>query len=507
MSEIHSKPVITRFAPSPTGELHIGGARTALFAWAYARRFGGQFLLRFEDTDQKRSSKQAEQNILRDLEWLGLKSDNWGNGGDGIPRQSQLKADGVYDKALKKLKAAGHTYEDDGAVRFRMNKPVEFDDAVYGHIAVEEKDLEDFVIQKADGFPTFHLAVVVDDIAMEVTHVIRGQEHLTNTTKHAALYDALGEPRPVWCHTPSIMNPDGSKMSKRDKAKVARKALLNADPDETWGLIFGKPEEVEAFKSKSNDSLKIAEAIADAMKIDLPEINVADFLRTGYTPSVLLNYLALLGWNPGNDLERFDLDYLAEHFDFDRIGKSNSKFDRDKLAAFSQDTFLQMPPEDWIKILKAHFDEYFPNYVDKLGDAPESFGVFAMAYKERSKTFSDPAELGKFFVEAPTPGSYNPKAVKKNLTKNDGEGLASLAKVRETLADIPEDGWKAGPIHAALDALWLTLELKNMGGVAQPLRVALTGNAVSPEIGPTLEILGRDETLSRIAACLTANAL
>lgn len=559
MSEIHSKPVITRFAPSPTGELHIGGARTALFAWAYARRFGGQFLLRFEDTDQKRSSKQAEQNILRDLEWLGLKSDNWGNGGDGIPRQSQLKADGVYDKALEKLKAAGHTYEDDGAVRFRMNKPVEFDDAVYGHIAVEEKDLEDFVIQKADGFPTFHLAVVVDDMAMGVTHVIRGQEHLTNTTKHAALYDALGESRPVWCHTPSIMNPDGSKMSKRDKAKKARifafdvtrskryfkqfaslvawdmlssqckgersKALDVAFSHTTtevdnssfaeWTLhdtaipgedtllwIESIPRKIDEFLEGHNDNIQIANLISDFTNGLLPEINVDDFRHTGYTPAVLLNYLALLGWNPGNDLERFDLDYLAEHFDFDRIGKSNSKFDRDKLAAFSQDTFLQMPPDEWTATLKAHFDEHFPNYVEKLGTG---FGVFAMAYKERSKTLSDPAELGKFFVEAPK--EYNAKVVKKNLTKNDGEGLASLAKVRETLAAIPEDSWKAEPIHAALDALWQTLELKNMGGVAQPLRVALTGNAVSPEIGPTLEILGRDETLSRITACLTANAV
>ncbi|MBB6431560.1 glutamate--tRNA ligase [Algisphaera agarilytica] len=481
--------VITRFAPSPTGELHIGGARTALFAWAYAKRHGGSFLLRFEDTDQKRSSKQAEQNILRDLEWLGLRGDNH----DAIPRQSE-RLD-LYNTALDKLKAAGLTYEDDGAVRFRMDKPVAFDDAVFGHIAVEEKDLEDFVIQKADGFPTFHLAVVVDDADMGVTHVIRGQEHLSNTTKHAALYDALGEPRPVWCHTPSIMNPDGSKMSKRDKAKLARQAAKqNAWPT---------PESIDAsrfdaFMGKDNDDLDIATAIAEANGLELPEIYVDDFRRSGYTVPVLLNYLALLGWNPGNDLERFDLHYLCEHFDFDRIGKSNSKFDRDKLAAFSQDTFLQMPEDEWIATLKAHFEAYFPNYIEKLGDG---FGVFAMAYKERSKTLSDPAELGKFFVEAPA--AYVPKAVKKNLTKNEGEGLKSLAKVRETLAALPE--WKAEPIHASLDELWQTLELKNMGGVAQPLRVALTGNAVSPEIGPTLEILGRDETLQRIDNCLAAH--
>ena len=483
--------IITRYAPSPTGEQHIGGVRTALFALAYAKRHGGQFLLRFEDTDQKRSSKQAEQNILRDLEWLGLRGDNHDAPG-GIPRQSE-RLD-LYQAALDKLEAAGLTYEDDGAVRFRMDKPVAFDDAVYGHIAVEDKDLEDFVIQKADGFPTFHLAVVVDDADMGVTHVIRGQEHLSNTTKHAALYDALGEPRPVWCHTPSIMNPDGSKMSKRDKAKLARQAAKQNG----WST----PESIDAsrfdaFIAKDNDDLDIATAIAEANSLELPEIYVDDFRRSGYTVPVLLNYLALLGWNPGNDLERFDLDYLCEHFAFDRIGKSNSKFDRDKLAAFSQDTFLQMSPDEWTATLKSHFELYFSNYVEKLGDG---FSVFAMAYKERSKTLSDPAELGKFFVEAPT--EYVPKAVKKNLTKNEGEGLQSLAKVREMLAALPE--WKAEAIHASLDELWQKLELKNMGGVAQPLRVALTGNAVSPEIGPTLEILGRDETLQRIDNCLAA---
>lgn len=483
--------VVTRYAPSPTGEQHIGGVRTALFAWAYAKRHGGQFLLRFEDTDQKRSSKESEKNILRDLEWLGLHGDNH----QAIPRQSE-RLD-LYNAAIEKLTAAGLTYEEDNAaVRFRMNQDVAFSDAVYGDIAVEAKDLEDFVVRKADGFPTYHLAVVVDDIDMGVNHVIRGQEHLSNTTKHAALYDVLDQPRPVWCHTPSIMNPDGSKMSKRDKAKIARKSAQ----DGGWACPSGiEAARFDGFMAKENDDLDIAGAIAAANGLELPEIYVDDFRRSGYTVPVLLNYLALLGWNPGNDLERFGLDFLAEQFDFDRIGKSNSKFDRDKLAAFSQDTFLQMPPEGWFKALKAHFDAYFPNYVQKLGDG---FDVFAQAYKERSKTLSDPAELGKFFVQAPA--EYVPKAAKKNLTKNEGEGLKSLQSVRETLAGLSE--WKAQPIHAALDALWQELGLKNMGGVAQPLRVALTGNAVSPEIGPTLEILGRDETLARIDACLAVFA-
>lgn len=486
-----ARSIVTRFAPSPTGELHVGGARTALFSWAYARRHGGQFLLRFEDTDQKRSSKQAEQNILRDLHWLGLQGDNEAA---GIPRQSE-RLD-LYRAALAKLKEAGHTYDDDGAVRFRMGKDVSFTDAVYGDVTVPGADLEDFVIQKADGFPTFHLAVVVDDADMQVTHVIRGQEHLANTPKHAALYDALGEPRPVWCHTPSIMNPDGSKMSKRDKAKAARKSAHDAKLSRLDGI---EEAGLTAFLGKDNDSNDIAAAIASELGLQLPEINVADFRSSGYTPAVLLNYLALLGWNPGNDVERFDRDFLARHFDFDRIGKSNSKFDRDKLAAFSQDDILQRSPEQWATDLEAHFKTHFPQYIEKLG---ANFPVFAAAYQERSKTLNAPSVLGRFFVEAPT--DYNAKAVKKNLKKNEGEGLKNLAALREQLA--AQDDWTAEPLHALIDGAWEALGGKNMGALAQPLRVALTGAAVSPEIGPTLEILGKPETLQRIDACLAAHA-
>ncbi len=517
--------VVTRFAPSPTGELHVGGARTALFSWAYARRHGGRFLLRFEDTDQKRSSRAAEQNILRDLHWLGLEGDNEGDANaQGIPRQSE-RLD-IYHAALAKLAAAGHTYDDDGAVRFRMGKDVSFTDAVYGDVTVPGADLEDFVIQKADGFPTFHLAVVVDDADMGVTHVIRGQEHLANTPKHAALYDALGQPRPVWCHTPSILNPDGSKMSKRDKAKAARK-YLKAHPaslkdiieqhQEAIGQIStnahntiqsGKvipenkrlsPADFQTFLDGVTDAPAVAEAVARHSELSLPEINVADFQSSGYTPAVLLNYLALLGWNPGDDVERFDLDFLAAHFDFERIGKSNSKFDRDKLAAFSQDDILALEPAVWAQRLEAHFTTRFPEYVEKLGSG---FPVFAAAYQERSKTLNDPSVLGRFFVEAPT--AYNAKAVKKNLTKNHGEGLGNLGSLRDKLA--AHDDWSAASLHALIDGAWEALGGKNMGALAQPLRVALTGAAVSPEIGPTLEILGRNETLARIDACLAAHA-
>ena len=469
--------VVTRFAPSPTGLLHVGGARTALFNWAYAKGRGGTFLLRLEDTDQKRSSEAAAEAIIADLRWLGLDWDN-----PVVARQSQ-RLD-RYNAVIDDLKSRGLAYDDQGAVRFRMDNDVSFDDAVYGHIAVSKDQLEDFVIKKGDsggGFPTFHLAVVVDDIDMSVTHVIRGQEHLSNTAKHAAIYDALGKPRPVWVHTPSIMNGDGSKMSKRDKAKAARAAALTAKLSN---------DKFTAFLNKENDDLDVALEIAAQLGLHLPEINVADFRASGYLPGVLCNYLALLGWNPGNDVERFNLDFLRERFDFDRVNKANSKFDREKLLAFNAETLQKMPPEGFAEKLAAHQ----PDLAAKLG---EHFRGFAAMYQPRSRTLNDPAALGAFFFQAPQ--CYDDKAVAKNLAKNDGEGLRLLREFRDVLANTE---WNAAAIQAALEQFTAERQLKNMGVIAQPLRVALTGTAVSPPIDQTLALLGQQETLDRIERCL-----
>jgi len=501
-------PIVTRFAPSPTGNLHIGGARTALFAWAFARQHGGQLILRLEDTDLARSTPESTKGILRDLAWLGL---DWDQGPDpsaddpydqatqlgnaGPYFQSQRHEAGIYDKLIQQLLDSGQAYEEDDAVRFRMDKDIQFYDAVYGDIAVKADDLEDFIIRKGEKggrLPTFHFAVTVDDALMNVTHVIRGQEHLTNTTKHAALCDALGFDRPQWVHLPSIMNADGSKMSKRDKAKAARKAAVDADLNPT-------SDAMKAFIAKDNDDTDIAQAIAEALKLSLPEIEVADFKQSGYLPPVLLNYIALLGWNPGDGTERFDLDFLIKHFDLARIGKKNSQFDRVKLAKFNGEALSEMPPQAFHDLLHAHFETYHPAYLDKLGDA--GFKVFTEAYQARSQTLDTPTELGRFFIEDPT--EYTPKAVKKNLTKNDGEGLGVLKQFREALDGVEKSGWTADALHALVESFVETHQLKNMGSVAQPLRVALTGNAVSPEIGPTLELLGKDTVLERIDRCLT----
>jgi glutamyl-tRNA synthetase len=490
MPDSPAQPVVTRFAPSPTGELHIGGARTALFAWAFARHHEGRFLLRFEDTDLARSSEASAKRIEEDLRWLGITWDN-----DTIPRQSQRLE--RYNAVVQQLLDAGKAYEDGDAVRFKHGTTTTFVDAVYGEITVPGDNCEDFIIRKGDAggrMPTFHLAVVVDDYDFRTTRVIRGQEHLTNTVKHAALYDALGWPRPQWVHLPSIMNPGGSKMSKRDKAKTARTAAKALG----WPAPGLNDPLLQAFLEGDNNDADITQRIATELQLKLPEIEVADFRRSGYLPEVICNYIALLGWNPGNDLERFSRETLVEKFSLDRINKANSTFDREKLAAFNQANLIAMPLGDFTKALREHFTAYHPSQLESLG---EHFDTFAAIYQQRSRTLSDPATLGRFFFEAPS--QYDDKAVKKNLNKNDGEGLKALSATREALAKV--DPFDAQHVHAALDALWPTLPgAKNIGAVAQPLRLALTGSTVSPEIGPTLAVLGKEEVLLRIDACLAA---
>lgn len=503
--------VVTRFAPSPTGNLHIGGARTALFAWAFARKHGGQLILRIEDTDLARSTPESTRGIIRDLTWLGLDWDQGPNpssddpydrdsqlGDHGPYFQSQRHADGIYDELIDKLLASGQAYEDGDAVRFRMDKDIAFDDVVYGSISIKADDLEDFIIRKGEKggrLPTFHFAVTVDDATMGVTHVIRGQEHLTNTSKHAALCDALGFDRPQWVHLPSIMNADGSKMSKRDKAKAAIKAAKDSGLETT-------DDGIKAFLAKENDDPRIAEEIAKTLGLTLPEIEVADFKRSGYLTGVLLNYIALLGWNPGDDTERFDLDFLIEKFDLSRIGKKNSQFDRAKLAKFNAEVLAEMDAVRFKTLLREHFAHYRPTYLDKLGE--KGFDLFASAYQARSQTLDTPAELGRFFVCNDDEIEYNAKAVKKNLTKNEGEGLNVLKQFRDELTACED--WTSDTLHALIESFVEKNELKNMGSVAQPLRVALTGNAVSPEIGPTLELLGKQTVLNRIDRCIEHHA-
>ena len=418
-------PIVTRFAPSPTGNLHIGGARTALFAWAFARKHGGQLILRLEDTDLARSTPQSTQGILRDLTWLGLDWDQGPNpnaddpydratqkGDHGPYFQSQRHEDGLYDELIDKLLASGAAYEDGDAVRFRMDRDIAFHDVVYGPIEVKADDLEDFIIRKGDKggrLPTFHFAVTVDDALMGVTHVIRGQEHLANTPKHAALCDAMGFDRPQWVHLPSIMNADGSKMSKRDKTKLARSVMHKYLAESGISLdkyadLIGEhvevldmfrelkqgstPEQQNTFTAAYNSECT-AYKIAQYHHISLPEIDVKDFQQSGYLPAVLLNYIALLGWNPGDDAERFDLNFLVDHFDLSRIGKKNSQFDRIKLAKFNAEAIAAMPADVFLTKLHDHF-QYYGDRLPFLNLGNTGFRTFAAMYQARSQTLDSP---------------------------------------------------------------------------------------------------------------------
>ena len=522
------KPVVTRFAPSPTGALHVGGARTALFNWAFARRHGGRFILRIEDTDQARSSDDAVNHIIRDLKWLGIE---WDEGpisdvaagsdpvscqvGDRGPYFQSLRLDD-YNSQIERLLASGRAFvpaDEPEIVRCRMGQDVGFNDAVYGHIQVKAEQLEDFVIRKRDGFPTFHLAVVVDDALMGVTHVIRGQEHLSNTPKHVALQDALGFERPIYAHTPSILNPNGSKMSKRNKAKVARKAAKDwlaatrrnpSDPIESEAAMALArkskidDESLNLFLDGKTDGIEIAESLAapSALGIDLPEIDVADFRRSGYMPEAICNYIALLGWNPGNDIEKFDMDFLCRQFNLERIGKANPQFDREKLCAFSGDVIAALPTDEWRTRMGEHFRSHHHLFVGLTANS-DDFTLFADVYQQRSQRLGDAANLGKFFVLDDQSIAYEGKA-KKILTKNNGEGIQILRELQAKLADCP---WSVDAIHAAIESYAQGQELK-MGKVAQPLRVAVSGGMVSPPIDQTHMILGQAATLARIAHCL-----
>jgi glutamyl/glutaminyl-tRNA synthetase len=540
---------VTRFAPSPTGHLHVGGARTALYNWALARP-DGRFLLRIEDTDQARSSDQAARGVLEDLAWLGIAWDEGpefeGLGGDprgvGPWRQAQRLAhyaaavdaliarDLAYpafetNEELEALRAAARAekrnfryrrapdFDRDAAlarmasephvVRFRMpEQPVAVVDRVLGAIEFGEEHLDDFVVRKRDGFPTYHLAVVVDDELMGVTHVLRGQEHLNNTPRHVALQRALGYREPVYAHLPVIFNADGSKMSKRDKDKAAREAVKAGKAD-VAGIVGLEAWLKDKRAQLPQDQLDL---LARRLALELPCIEVEDFRRAGYLPDTLCNYLALLGWSPGEkdaegrDRERFDRAYLAERFSLDRIGAGNARFDREKLLAFSQDAIAALGDDDFF----ARWSEWCARYEpERLAQRDEAWRRrFAAMIRTRCRTLADPtAPTGPgAFAWADDAGfAYDPAAVEQHLRKGEPNGFARLRAAQPALADLA--GFTPEAIEAAIGALAAQLGV-GMGKLAQPLRVAVTGRAASPPLGETLAILGRDAALRRIARAL-----
>ena len=536
-------PVVTRFAPSPTGYLHVGGARTALFNWLLARRFGGTFLLRIEDTDLARSTDASVTAVLDDLEWLGLHHDN-----PVVMFQSKRTQlydaliDGLIDKGLaykayetaEELTAQRRqaerakraylykrpalsdeqikTYEAEGrpaVVRFAMpSQEYRFRDEVLDKdIVLAASQVQDFVIRKTDGMPTYHFGVVVDDAEMGITHVLRGQEHLLNTVNHIALQEALGYPRPLYGHLPVILNSDGSKMSKRDRDKKIRAQaanLIRSAGKSTAGLAdaSGLPEsrlaEWLADDGKQLDPSEQA-ALMPAVNLiegDLPEVLVHDFRKNGYLPETLNNFLALLGWSPGGDLERMSVDQMIEKFDLSGVGKSAAKFDRAKLTAFSTEAFAAAPMDKQVAAMR---DFLSVNPDSPLNRATDAELADVLAMNAGYHVLREVEEKSRFFFVEDDRIEFDPKGVEKFLLKNDRQGLDALRHVRAALDEAVN--WTAvdieGAIKSKIDELGLGL-----GKVAQPARLSVCGGTVSPPIFDTLAFLGRDRTLRRIDRCL-----
>jgi glutamyl/glutaminyl-tRNA synthetase len=535
--------VVTRFAPSPTGYLHVGGARTALFSWLLARHFGGKFLLRIEDTDLARSTEQAASQLLEDLRWLGL---HW----DNAELVYQSKRLDTYNRVIDDLIARGHAYkawETDAeiaadrakqgkqyryrrptsptaeqvrgyeaesrphVVRFAMAaKPYAFDDVVLGPgQGVGPDEAQDFVIRKSDGMPTFHLAVVVDDAEMGVTHVLRGQEHLLNTCKHIALQEALGYLRPAYGHLPIIQNLDGSKMGKRDRDKKIRQRAQEvmkstkrsaADVAKAAGLDAAR---FEAWLGDAQQQLDIPEQAAVMHVIglrqsDLPEILVHDFRKNGYLPEALLNFLALLGWSPGGDREHLTMAEMTELFTVEGINKGNAKFDRTKLMSFSTTGNAAAAPD---RLLAAFRDYLSVNPDSPLGGAADAELTKLLAMKAGFRLLREVDEVSRFFYAPDDQLAFDADAVEKNLKKNDGAGLSALRDVRGVLAAVTS--WTAASCEGAVKG-YCDQKGLGLGKVAQPIRVAISGTTVSPPIFESLEFLGKERTLARIDRCLAA---
>ncbi|MCA9289841.1 MAG: glutamate--tRNA ligase [Phycisphaerales bacterium] len=553
MSEKTTMTIRTRFAPSPSGHLHVGGARTALFCWAFARGRDGRFIVRIEDTDQKRSSDAASLGFLADLKWLGIDWDEGPEfegcgGGDAGPYFQAQRLD-IYDRHMERLLAEGGAYrafetpeELDAAraaaraakqpyrydraglrlppetiasylaegrphvVRFRVpdEESVTVHDHVLGDITVSTDELDDFVIRKADGYPTYHFAVVVDDELMDITHVIRAQEHVNNTPRHILLQRALGFRVPEYAHISVISNPDGSKMSKRDKDRVLRATVTERGidaPPELDGAPVVDADTWTWWRSSKDHQLDLEAAVrlAAALRVELPEINVDDFRRAGYLPGTLVNYLALLGWSPGGDVEKFDRAFFTQRFDLDRVVKSAAKFDRDKLLAFSLDTIQALTPAEFCTHLRAHCERYHPEFLARLTDA--QFELLASSNHERSKTLEDPIRTCRFLVQADDEIEYETsKPVRKAMTGSAPNGFDHLAAVLPVLDAI--DAWTVETIEAQIAAYARDHADDKLGKVAQPLRIAVSGGTVSPPIFDTLAMLGKASVLARVRRCL-----
>ena len=455
----------TRFAPSPTGDLHIGGVRTALFAWLYARRAGGTFVLRIEDTDRERSSDAFVASILEAMAWLGLDAD------EGPFFQSQrrdryrevveqlLQANLAYrcycskeelDAMRAEAMAAGRKPRYDGrcrslsapksgpsVVRFKnpLTGTVVLDDQVKGVLHFDNAELDDLIIERSDGLPTYNFTVVVDDVDMRITHVIRGDDHVNNTPRQINMLNSLGYPPPVYAHLPNVHGADGAKLSKRHGA-----------------------------------------------------VGALEYRRGGYLPEALLNYLVRLGWSHG-DQEIFTIEQMIEHFDLEHVQRGPSSFDADKLLWLNHEHIKSSAPDRLVPLLAEHL---------ALLDVPTSEGPLLKAVVEalqpRSHTLVEMAEQAICYFRDFE--QFEPRSAKNHLRP---VSASVLREVRGRLAELSD--WTETATELAVEQTAASQDLK-LGKVAQPLRVAITGQAASPGIGTTLALVGRGRSLARIDAAL-----
>jgi glutamyl-tRNA synthetase len=458
----------TRFAPSPTGYLHIGGARTALYCWLEARHRGGEFILRIEDTDRERSTQEAVQAILDGMHWLGLDADEG-------PYYQTLRMD-RYRQVADELLRAGKAYyayetkeeieamrnaamaknekpryngfyrdrneglrdDPNRVIRFKnpLSGSVVFEDKVKGRVEWSNEELDDLVLMRSDGFPTYNFAVVVDDIDMKIGEVIRGDDHVNNTPRQINIYHALGAPVPEFAHLPMILGPDGQKLSKRHGA-----------------------------------------------------VGVMQYRDDGFLPHALLNYLVRLGWSHG-DQEIFSRDEMIELFDVNDVNKSASRFDMTKLEWLNQQYLKSDDPLE----IAPHFEWHLRAAGIDPAKGPDPVDVI-VALRDRAKTLKEMAEKARIWY-APLE-HYDDAAVAKHL--KSATARPALEAVHAKLAAVPV--WTVENVHVAIEAAAESIG-EGMGKVAQPLRVALTGTQVSPSIDHTTFLAGRDEALRRIEAAI-----
>ncbi len=431
-----SSNVRVRFAPSPTGYLHVGGARTALFNWLFARHHGGTFVLRIEDTDKARNTGAAMQAIYDGLNWLGLDWDEGPlKGGDYGP-YFQSEREAIYQRYFDRLRASGDIYEETGMWRFRFRREVvEVDDAICGRIAFDFALTEanpDMTIRRPDGSWIFHFVNVVDDIEMRITHVLRGEDHLSNTPKHLQLYRALGVTPPVFGHIPLIHNKDGSKMSKRDQGAA-----------------------------------------------------VGSYVEGGYAPEAVRNFLCLLGWSPKDDQEILDTGEIVRRFDLPAINRKGAHFDLAKCDWFNAQYIQQMPMQRYIELAQP--------WLAKAGITADAAVIEPVLALEKMKVthFAEvPDRVSFFFTED---YAYDPAAVEKTLRKPGAlDRLAQLAECYGAL-----DVFDAATLETKLKELAATLGVKPAEFI-HPARVAVSGRGVGPSLYHMLEVLGKARVLSRV---------